>query len=35
MSLNIIRPGLLTTIQDTGRYGYQKIGVIPSGVMDV
>lgn len=35
MSLNIIRPGLLTTIQDTGRYGYQKIGVIPSGAMDV
>lgn len=35
MSLKIIRPGLLTTLQDTGRYGYQKVGVITSGAMDV
>ncbi len=35
MSLNIIRPGLMTTLQDTGRHGYQKIGVIPSGAMDL
>ncbi len=35
MSLNIIRPGLLTTIQDAGRYGFQKIGVITSGAMDI
>lgn len=34
MSLQIIRPGLLTSIQDTGRYGYQKIGVLVSGAMD-
>ncbi len=34
MSLKIIRPGLLTTIQDNGRYGYQKIGVLVSGAMD-
>jgi antagonist of KipI len=34
MSLKIIRPGLLTTIQDLGRFGYQKIGVLVSGAMD-
>ncbi|XQY91720.1 biotin-dependent carboxyltransferase family protein [Metabacillus sp. HB246100] len=34
MSIKIIRPGLFTTIQDLGRYGYQKFGVIASGAMD-
>ncbi len=34
MSLKIIRPGLMTTLQDLGRFGYQKIGVITSGAMD-
>lgn len=34
MSLKIEKPGLLTTIQDTGRYGFQKDGVIVSGAMD-
>ncbi len=34
MSLKIIRPGLMTTLQDTGRFGWQKIGVITSGAMD-
>lgn len=33
--LNIIKPGLLTTIQDSGRYGFQKDGVIVSGAMDL
>ncbi|MFD1851412.1 biotin-dependent carboxyltransferase family protein [Oceanobacillus bengalensis] len=32
--IHIIKPGLLTTVQDLGRYGYQKYGVITSGVMD-
>ncbi|MDQ0271887.1 biotin-dependent carboxyltransferase family protein [Cytobacillus purgationiresistens] len=32
--ITIIKPGLLTSIQDLGRYGYQKYGVIASGVMD-
>ncbi|ASK62430.1 KipI antagonist [Virgibacillus phasianinus] len=32
--LKIIKPGLLSTIQDLGRHGYQKFGVIASGVMD-
>ncbi|WP_071393974.1 5-oxoprolinase subunit C family protein [Bacillus tuaregi] len=32
--LKIIKPGLLTTIQDLGRFGYQKYGIITSGAMD-
>ena len=32
--LEVIRPGPLTTVQDLGRYGYQKFGVPVSGVMD-
>ncbi len=34
MSLNILSPGLLTTIQDLGRVGYQKDGMVVSGAMD-
>lgn len=34
MSLRILRPGLLTTVQDLGRLGYQQDGVIVSGAMD-
>lgn len=34
MTIKVIRPGLLTSIQDLGRYGYQKYGVIVSGGMD-
>ena len=34
MSISVLNPGLLTTIQDLGRYGYQKYGVIVSGAMD-
>ena len=32
--LEVIEPGLLTTVQDTGRYGYQRFGVPVSGAMD-
>src|SRR5690625_4676586 len=32
--LTIKKPGLLTTVQDLGRHGYQKFGVITSGAMD-
>ncbi len=28
------KPGLLTTIQDTGRTGYQQYGIVVSGAMD-
>ncbi len=34
MSLSIIKPGLLDTIQDLGRYGYGSWGINPGGVMD-
>ncbi len=34
MSLSILSPGLLTTVQDLGRIGYQKEGIIVSGAMD-
>ena len=30
----VIKPGLFTTVQDAGRYGFQKYGVPVSGVMD-
>ena len=34
MSLRILRPGLLTTVQDLGRFGYQQDGLVVSGAMD-
>ncbi|WP_347160064.1 biotin-dependent carboxyltransferase family protein [Pontibacter chitinilyticus] len=34
MPLKIESAGLLTTIQDTGRYGFQKEGMVVSGAMD-
>lgn len=34
MSLEILKPGLLTTLQDSGRRGHQKEGIIVSGPMD-
>lgn len=33
-TLEILDPGLLTTVQDRGRYGYQRYGVPVSGAMD-
>lgn len=33
-SIKILNPGLLTTIQDKGRWGYQKFGMSVAGVMD-
>lgn len=35
MSMKILHPGLMATIQDLGRYGSQKYGVIVSGAMDI
>ena len=32
--IDILKPGLLTTIQDDGRWGYQQFGVPVSGPMD-
>jgi antagonist of KipI len=34
MSLRIIKAGILDTVQDAGRYGYQHLGINPSGAMD-
>ena len=34
MSLQFLKPGILTTIQDLGRTGYRSLGINPSGVMD-
>ena len=34
MSITVLNPGLLTTVQDQGRIGYQQFGVSLSGVMD-
>lgn len=35
MSIQIIRPGLLTTVQDEGRIGYRRYGVPVGGSMDM
>ena len=34
MSIQVIRPGLCTTMQDAGRLGYQHLGVPVNGPMD-
>jgi KipI family sensor histidine kinase inhibitor len=33
--ITVLRPGLLTTIQDAGRWGYQHLGVPVSGPLDL
>lgn len=34
MTIRVVKPGLLTTIQDLGRYGYAHLGISPSGAAD-
>ena len=34
MSLKILKTGMLDTIQDLGRFGYQQFGINPTGAMD-
>jgi len=34
MALSILRPGMLTTVQDLGRWGFQSRGVPVSGALD-
>lgn len=34
MAIEVLNPGLLTTLQDLGRYGFQRYGVPPSGAVD-
>lgn len=33
-ALSVVEPGLLTTVQDLGRYGAQRLGIPVSGAMD-
>ncbi len=35
MTIEVIKPGLLSTVQDGGRFGQARFGVAPSGAMDV
>jgi antagonist of KipI len=35
MSLELLKPGICSSIQDMGRYGYQGQGIGPGGAMDV
>ena len=34
MAITVNSPGILTTVQDRGRFGYQAFGVSASGEMD-
>ncbi len=34
MSITVLKPGLLTTVQDLGRFGYQQAGLVISGALD-
>ena len=34
MNLRIIKPGVMDTVQDMGRYGWQHLGINPGGAMD-
>jgi biotin-dependent carboxylase-like uncharacterized protein len=34
MTIRVLRPGLLTTVQDPGRHGLQHLGLCPGGAMD-
>jgi antagonist of KipI len=35
MGIKVLKPGLMTTIQDAGRKGFQNLGVSQSGAMDL
>jgi antagonist of KipI len=35
MRITVIKGGMLDTVQDAGRYGYQQYGINPCGAMDV
>lgn len=34
MSISIVKQGIMDSFQDTGRYGYQHIGINPGGAVD-
>ena len=33
-TFEVLRPGILTTVQDLGRTGFARYGVAPSGALD-
>lgn len=35
MTISVLRPGLLMSVQDRGRHGLQHVGLCPGGAMDV
>jgi antagonist of KipI len=35
MTIGVLRPGLLMSVQDRGRHGHQHVGLCPGGAMDV
>ncbi len=35
MTVTVLRPGLLMTVQDPGRHGHQHVGLCPGGAMDI
>ena len=32
--IKVVKPGLLTTVQDLGRSGYQQYGIVVGGALD-
>ena len=34
MAIEVLKPGALSLLQDLGRYGYQRFGVLVGGAMD-
>ena len=34
MSVRVLKPGMLTTVQDRGRHGLQHLGIVTGGAMD-
>ncbi|MBS0446673.1 MAG: biotin-dependent carboxyltransferase family protein [Proteobacteria bacterium] len=34
MSIEVLKPGALTTVQDLGRWGQQRLGIVVGGAMD-
>ena len=34
MTIRVVKPGLFTTVQDRGRYGYAHLGISPCGAAD-
>ena len=34
MTITVLKPGALSQLQDLGRYGYQRFGVVVGGAMD-